>query len=189
MSNDEKDNTLETPAKKDDLSDSSNDNQISEENQTEEVSDNNDDIHQKYLDTYDALLRAQAEIENVKKRSQKEVENAHKYSIESLLMEIIPIYDSLNLSCSIEENSANIKQILDGNKLLLSMFAKIFEQNNIIEINPLNDKFNPEYHQAISTIDADEKIKPDTISEVVQRGYLLNGRVIKPALVIVAKSK
>jgi len=104
-------------------------------------------------------------------------------------MEIIPIYDSLNLSCSIEENSANIKQILDGNKLLLSMFAKIFEQNNIIEINPLNDKFNPEYHQAISTIDADEKIKPDTISEVVQRGYLLNGRVIKPALVIVAKSK
>ena len=70
MSDDEKENTVETPAKGDNLSDSSNDDQITEENQAEEVSDNNEDIHQKYLDTYDALLRAQAEIENVKKRSQ-----------------------------------------------------------------------------------------------------------------------
>jgi molecular chaperone GrpE len=145
-------------------------------------------LQKKHDENYDALLRATAEIENIKKRSQKEVENAYKYSTESILQEIIPIYDSLSLSCNLSDEKTTKEQLDQGNKLLLSMFQKIFEKNNIEEINPQGESFNPEFHQAISTIENNNE-KNDKITEVVQKGYLLNNRVIKPALVIVVKNK
>jgi len=145
-------------------------------------------LQKKYDENYDALLRATAEIENIKKRSQKEVENAYKYSTESILQEIIPIYDSLSLSCNLSDDKITKEQLDEGNKLLLSMFQKIFEKNNIEEINPQGESFNPEFHQAISTIENNNE-ENDKITEVVQKGYLLNNRVIKPALVIVIKNK
>ena len=145
-------------------------------------------LQKKHDENYDALLRTTAEIENIKKRSQKEVENAYKYSTESILQEIIPIYDSLSLSCNLSDEKTTKEQLDEGNKLLLSMFQKIFEKNNIEEINPQGESFNPEFHQAISTIENNNE-KNDKITEVVQKGYLLNNRVIKPALVIVVKNK
>ena len=145
-------------------------------------------LQKKHDENYDALLRATAEIENIKKRSQKEVENAYKYSTESILQEIIPIYDSLSLSCNLSDDKITKEQLDEGNKLLLSMFQKIFEKNNIEEINPHGESFNPEFHQAISTIENNNE-ENDKITEVVQKGYLLNNRVIKPALVIVIKNK
>ena len=145
-------------------------------------------LQKKHDENYDALLRATAEIENIKKRSQKEVENAYKYSTESILQEIIPIYDSLSLSCNLSDEKITKEQLDQGNKLLLSMFQKIFEKNNIEEINPQGESFNPEFHQAISTIEKNNE-ENDKITEVVQKGYLLNNRVIKPALVIVVKNK
>ena len=145
-------------------------------------------LQKKHDENYDALLRATAEIENIKKRSQKEVENAYKYSTESILQEIIPIYDSLSLSCNLSDEKITKEQLDQGNKLLLSMFQKIFEKNNIEEINPQGESFNPELHQAISTIENNNE-ENDKITEVVQKGYLLNNRVIKPALVIVIKNK
>ena len=145
-------------------------------------------LQKKHDENYDALLRATAEIENIKKRSQKEVENAYKYSTESILQEIIPIYDSLSLSCNLSDEKITKEQLDQGNKLLLSMFQKIFEKNNIEEINPEGESFNPEFHQAISTIENNNE-ENDKITEVVQKGYLLNNRVIKPALVIVIKNK
>ena len=145
-------------------------------------------LQKKHDENYDALLRATAEIENIKKRSQKEVENAYKYSTESILQEIIPIYDSLSLSCNLSDEKITKEQLDQGNKLLLSMFQKIFEKNNIEEINPQGESFNPEFHQAISTIENNNE-ENDKITEVVQKGYLLNNRVIKPALVIVIKNK
>jgi len=145
-------------------------------------------LQKKHDENYDALLRTTAEIENIKKRSQKEVENAYKYSTESILQEIIPIYDSLSLSCNLSDEKITKEQLDQGNKLLLSMFQKIFEKNNIEEINPQGESFNPEFHQAISTIENNNE-ENDKITEVVQKGYLLNNRVIKPALVIVVKNK
>ena len=102
------------------------------------------------------MLRAKAEVENIK-RSQKEVENAYKYSIESILQEIIPIYDSLSLSCSLNEEKASKEQLDEGNKLLLSMFQQLFEKNNIIEINPKTESFDPKFHQAVSTTENKDK--------------------------------
>ena len=168
-----------------------NDNVSSDRSENNQDNDNSEEtlenLAKKYDETYDSLLRAQAEIENIKKRTIKEVENAHKYSIESILQEIIPIYDSLSLSCKVDKTNANIENVLKGNEMLLEMFQKIFDHNNIIEINPLNEKFDPKYHQAISTI-KDSKLADDTVSEVVQKGYTLNERVVKPALVIVIKN-
>ena len=138
-------------------------------------------------DNHELLLRAKAEVENIKKRTSKEVENAFKYSTESLLQEIIPIYDSLSLSCELSGDKTTKEQLDEGNKLLLSMFKQLFEKNNIQEINPKNEVFNPELHQAVSTIE-DKKKKNDIVAEVVQKGYLLNNRAIKPALVIVVKN-
>ena len=147
-----------------------------------------EDFEKKYIETYDLLLREKAEMENLKKRTEKEVENAYKYSIESLLSEIIPIYDSLLLSSKLDKDKVKTDQLVKGNELLLSMFKQIFEKNNIIEINPLNEKFNPDFHQAVSTI-KDASKENDIVSEVVQQGYSLNGRVIKPALVVVIKNQ
>ena len=144
-------------------------------------------LQKKHDEHYDGLLRAKAEVENIKKRSSKEVENAYKYSIESILQEIIPIYDSLSLSCKLSSDKTTKDQLEEGNKLLLSMFKQILEKNNIQEINPEGEVFNPDHHQAISTIE-DKKKKNDDIAEVVQKGYVLNSRVIKPALVIVIKN-
>ena len=147
-----------------------------------------EDFEKKYKETYDLLLREKAEMENLKKRTEKEVENAYKYSIESLLSEIIPIYDSLLLSSKLDKDKVKTDQLVKGNELLLSMFKQIFEKNNIIEINPLSEKFNPDFHQAVSTI-KDASKENDIVSEVVQQGYSLNGRVIKPALVVVIKNQ
>ena len=144
-------------------------------------------LQKKHDEHYDGLLRAKAEVENIKKRSSKEVENAYKYSIESILQEIIPIYDSLSLSCKLSSDKTTKEQLEEGNKLLLSMFKQILEKNNIKEIDPEGEVFDPDHHQAISTIE-DKKKKNDHIAEVVQKGYVLNGRVIKPALVIVIKN-
>ena len=144
-------------------------------------------LQKKHDENYDALLRAKAEVENIKKRSSKEVENAYKYSIESILQEIIPIFDSLSLSCNLSSEKTTKEQLEEGNKLLLNMFKQILEKNNIKEINPEGENFDPELHQAISTIE-DKKKKNDDIAEVIQKGYILNGRVIKPALVIVIKN-
>ena len=178
---DNKDNQNQTEEDKT----SSNQEDVKVENASES---NIEDFEIKYKETYDLLLRGKAEMENLKKRTEKEVENAYKYSIESLLSEIIPIYDSLLLSSKLDKDKVKTDQLVKGNELLLSMFKQIFEKNNIIEINPLNEKFNPDFHQAVSTI-KDASKENDIVSEVVQQGYSLNGRVIKPALVVVIKNQ
>ena len=130
-------------------------------------------LQKKHDEHYDGLLRAKAEVENIKKRSSKEVENAYKYSIESILQEIIPIYDSLSLSCKLSSDKTTKEQLEEGNKLLLSMFKQILEKNNIKEIDPEGEVFDPDHHQAISTIE-DKKNKNDDIAEVVQKLSLIH---------------
>ena len=104
-----------------------------QESSSEEKEISETDLLQKKIDeSHDSLLRAKAEVENIKKRSQKEIENAYKYSTESILQEIIPIYDSLSLSCSLIDEKMSKDQLEQGNKLLLSMFQQLFEKNNIL---------------------------------------------------------
>ena len=143
---------------------------------------------EKYEETYDALLRAKAEVENIKKRSEKEVSNAYKFSTESLFLDLIPIYESLDLAVTQDKKNINVENLLEANKLLKNMFDSLLQKNSLEVISPSEgEKFDPNLHQAIKT-SKDDKKENNTIQEVLQKGYKLIDRVIKPALVVVIKN-
>lgn len=137
-------------------------------------------------DYWEQLLRTRAELENIQRRSQKDLENAHKYGLEKFLLEFLPVRDSLELGVgAARDANAEVGKLREGMELTLSQMANVFEKFNIIEINPLGEKFNPEYHQAMAT-EARADAAPNTVVTVYQKGYLLNDRLLRPALVVVA---
>jgi molecular chaperone GrpE len=133
----------------------------------------------------DAYLRAKAEVDNFRKRSQVEIANAHKFALESFAGELLAVKDSLEAALASETASAG--NMRDGVELTLRQLKSVFEKFNIREIDPLGQKFDPHFHQAISATPADAE--PNTVIQVLQKGYLLHDRVIRPALVIVSKPK
>ena len=142
---------------------------------------------EKYNDAYDALLRAKAEVENIKKRSEKEISNAYKFSTEGIFLDLIPIFESLDIAVSQDTNNASKENLIEGNKLLKNMFDSLLEKNSLQVIDPVDEKFDPNLHQAIKTVKNDSK-ENNSIDEVLQKGYMLVDRVIKPALVVVIKN-
>ncbi len=132
----------------------------------------------------DAWLRARAETDNVRKRAQMDIANAHKYAIENFSTELLSVKDSLETALSVE--NASTESLRDGVELTLKQLSSVFSKFHIDEINPKGEKFDPHRHQAISAIDSQEA--PNTVIQVLQKGYMLNDRVIRPALVIVSKS-
>ena len=138
-------------------------------------------------DHWDRVLRTQAEMENLRKRSQRDVENAHKYALEGFASELLGVRDSLEMglgAASLEDGS--ITSIREGIELTLKLLSQSMEKYNVIEINPLGEKFDPEHHQAMNMLE-DQNAAPNTVVMVIQKGYLLNGRLLRPALVSVAK--
>ena len=144
-------------------------------------------LEEKYDETYDALLRAKAEVENIKKRSEKEISNAYKFSTDGIFLDLIPIFESLDIAITQASETTNIDNLIEGNKLLKSMFDTFLEKNSLEVINPVDQKFDPNLHQAIKTVKDDSK-ENNFVSEVLQKGYKLVDRVIKPALVVVIKN-
>ena len=132
----------------------------------------------------DAWLRAKAESDNVRKRSQTEIANAHKYAIENFASELVPVKDSLEAALASE--SPTVEAMKSGVELTLRQLKAVFDKSNLKEIDPVGEKFDPHRHQAISTVESDAE--PNTVVQVLQKGYLLHDRVIRPALVIVAKA-
>ena len=136
-------------------------------------------------DNHDAFLRAKAECDNFRKRSQTEIANAHKFAVENFASELLAVKDSLEAALASDSTSA--ENIRAGVELTLRQLKSVFEKFNVKEIDPLGQKFDPHFHQAISTVEADAE--PNTVVQVLQKGYLLHDRVIRPALVVVAKSQ
>jgi molecular chaperone GrpE len=134
---------------------------------------------------HDAWLRAKAETENARKRAQEDVSKAHKFAVESLASELLPVRDSLEAALAAE--SATLDTFRSGVELTLRQLSAVFEKSHIREINPLGEKFDPHRHQAISMLPSDQE--PNTVINVLQKGYLLHDRVVRPALVTVAKAK
>ena len=134
---------------------------------------------------HDAWLRARAEAENMRKRSQTEIANAHKFAVENFAGELVPVKDSLEAALASE--NPTVEAMKAGVELTLRQLKAVFEKFNLKEIDPVGEKFDPHRHQAISTVDSDAE--PNTVVQVLQKGYLLHDRVIRPALVIVAKAK
>ena len=134
----------------------------------------------------DLLLRARAELDNFQKRTEKQLIQAQLYSTEKLSSELLIIMDSLEAAKKIAISpNLKIEDLIEGNTLLLKTAKEVFGKLNIEEINPLNDKFDPDFHQAMATRDAD--LEENTVLEVMQKGYKLNSKLLRPALVIVSK--
>jgi molecular chaperone GrpE len=134
---------------------------------------------------HEAWLRAAAEAENVRKRAQDDVARAHKYALEKFASDLLQVKDSLEAALNAESQS--VESLRAGVELTLKQLATIFERYQIREIDPAGAPFDPHRHEAISMLPSEKE--PNTVINVLQKGYLLNDRVIRPALVTVAKSK
>jgi molecular chaperone GrpE len=131
------------------------------------------------------ILYGQAETENNRKRALEEAEKTRKYAIEGFSQEILLVKDSLDAALAIK--NATLESYKDGVELTAKQLTTIFEKFNIEEINPTGEIFDPNFHQAMTMLDSDEE--SNTILSVFQKGYKLNGRVLRPALVSVSKEK
>lgn len=134
---------------------------------------------------HDAWLRAKAEADNIRKRAEAEVVGARKFAIESFAAQLLPVKDSLETTLTVE--SATVEQLREGVSLTLKLLSQAFEKFSIAEINPVGEKFDPHRHQAMTMVESDGP--PNTVMQVMQKGYLLHDRVIRPALVVVSKAK
>ena len=134
----------------------------------------------------DAALRAQAEMENLRKRTTRDIENAHKFALEKFVNERLPIIDSLELGLTAAEKAENVDDLLEGMNLTLKMFSSALDKFGVKSIDPQGEKFNPEQHEAVSMQEI-EGSEPNTVVSVMQKGYELNGRLVRPAMVMVAK--
>lgn len=133
----------------------------------------------------DAYLRAKAEADNMRKRAQQEVANAHKYAVESFSTELLSVKDSLE--AALQTQNASVESFKSGVELTLKQLASVFEKFGLKEVNPAGEKFDPHRHQAIGMVESEAA--PNTVTSVLQKGYLLQERVLRPALVMVAKAK
>jgi len=134
----------------------------------------------------DNHLRALAELENFRRRAVRDVENAHRYGLEKFAAELLAVRDSLELGLEAGDK-ADVRSLLAGKQATLQLLARAFEKFNITEINPLGEPFDPQLHEAISMQESD-RAEPNSVLQVVQKGYQLNGRLLRPARVIVAKA-
>ncbi len=134
---------------------------------------------------HDAWLRAKAEAENIRKRAQVDVANAHKYAVENFSTELLAVMDSLEAALAVE--NATVDNFKSGVELTLRQLTAAFNKYNIHQINPEGEKFDPHLHQAMCVVESEQA--PNSVVQVMQKGYMLNDRVIRPALVSVSKSK
>jgi len=134
---------------------------------------------------HDAWLRAKAETENVRRRAQEDISKASKFAIERFAGELLAVKDSLEAALAAENPST--ESLKAGSELTLKQLVAAFEKSGLKEINPAGEKFDPNFHQAISMIESEQE--PNTVVTVLQKGYLIAERVLRPALVIVAKPK
>jgi molecular chaperone GrpE len=134
---------------------------------------------------YDAWMYAKAEGENIRRRAADDISKAQKFAVERFSNEMLAVMDSLQAALAVENTT--VESFKSGMELTLKQLSSVFEKFNISEINPVGEKLDPHKHQAISMIDSDQPA--NTVVSVMQKGYALNERVLRPALVLVAKAK
>ena len=147
-----------------------------------------EDARAKADEHWNQLLRANAELENMRRRARQDVENAHKFALERFAQELLPVKDSLEMGlAAANDDSEAVKQLREGTELTLKMLHTAMEKFGITEVPAADQAFNPELHQAMSMQEADAE--PGSVLTVVQKGYQLNDRLVRPAMVIVAKGR
>jgi len=134
---------------------------------------------------YDAWLRAKAEGENIRRRAQEDISKAHKFAVERFAGELLAVRDSLEAALAVPEQT--VESFKSGVELTLKQLVSAFEKNALLEVNPAGEKFDPHKHQAIGLLDSEQEA--NTVVSVLQKGYMIADRVLRPALVMVAKPK
>lgn len=140
----------------------------------------------KAAENFDLYVRAKAETDNVRRRAQEDVSKAHKFAIEGFAEALLPVRDALE--AALADQSGDVAKFREGVELTLRQLASAFERGRIQELNPVGEKFDPNRHQAVSTVPAPEGIAPNHVVNVFQKGYVIAERVLRPALVTVAQS-
>lgn len=139
----------------------------------------------KAAEHYDAWLRAKAEGENIRRRAQEDIAKAHKFAVEKFAGELLAVKDSLEAALAVPEQT--VESFKSGVELTLKQLVSAFEKNALIEVNPAGEKFDPHKHQAIGMVDSEQEA--NTVVTVLQKGYTIAERTLRPALVMVAKPK
>ncbi|CAE6744943.1 Protein GrpE [Paraburkholderia aspalathi] len=139
----------------------------------------------KLAEMQESFLRAKAETENVRRRAQEDVAKAHKFAIESFAEHLLPVVDSLE--AAVAHSSDDLQKVREGVELTLRQLSGALEKGRVVALNPVGEKFDPHRHQAISMVPADQE--PNTVVAVLQKGFVIADRVLRPALVTVAAPK
>ncbi len=142
----------------------------------------------KATENWDKVLRIQAEMDNLKRRTQKDLDSAHKYGLEKFAKELLNVIDSLELGIqAATSDEPEVLKLKEGSELTIKQFEGVFAKFNIEAIDPTGQPFNPEFHQAMSMLPSAD-VEPNTVLNVFQKGYVLNGRLLRPAMVVVAQA-
>jgi molecular chaperone GrpE len=143
------------------------------------------EAERKAQEHYDAWMYAKAESENIRRRAAEDVSKAQKFAVERFSSEMLAVKDSLEAGLAVQ--TENIESFKSGMELTLKQLSSVFEKFNIVELNPVGEKLDPHKHQAIGMVESEQPA--NTVVSVMQKGYSLNDRILRPALVMVAKGK
>jgi len=154
------------------------------EDQISELQASVEAAEKKAADNWDKALRAVAELENTKRRAEKDVSNAHKFALERFAQDLLPVIDSLEKALEISSEHQEVKAMQEGIAMTMRLFTDAVKKYGLEQLDPVGEPFDPNYHEAMSMV-PNPDMEPNTVMTVVQRGYRLNGRLIRPARVIV----
>ena len=154
---------------------------------TEQLQAEIEQLRQQVEENRNLFLQARADVENIRKRAERDLQNAHKYALDKFVAELLPVKDSLEMGLAAIDESADISKLREGTELTLKMLAAAVAKFGVSEINPHGEKFNPEWHEAMAMQPSSEA-EPNTVMQVIQKGYRLNDRLVRPAMVIVAQA-
>jgi molecular chaperone GrpE len=163
------------------------DNTVKNSNQDDDLQSQLKQAQQSAKDNWDKVLRAQAEIENLKRRNAKDLESAHKFALNSFAKALLEVKDSMSMGLkTAQEEHAEIAQIVEGLEMTDKVFLATLEKFNIKAIDPTGETFDPELHEAVTMIPMPDK-ESNSVLETVQVGFTLNERLLRPAMVVVVQ--
>ena len=158
-----------------------------QEPQADDLQTKLEEAQQSTKDNWDKLLRAQAEMENLKRRNAKDLENAHKFALDGFVKALLEVKDSLTMGLkTAQEDSASVESITEGLEMTDKVFTSTLEKFGVETINPKGEAFNPEFHEAVTMLPMPDQ-ESNSVLEVIQAGFTLNGRLVRPAMVIVVQ--
>jgi len=163
-----------------------------QEGETPDPENDVDSMEARMQELQDQMLRTQAEMQNVRRRAEIDVEKAHKFALEKFVKELLPVADSLEKAVESTENQQSTDELVvsirEGVEMTLDLFMKSLGKFNVQQLNPVGEPFDPQLHEAMSMVPAPDA-EPNSVVAVVQKGYTLNERLVRPAMVVVAKAE